>query len=294
MNLKQLNILVAVAEYGSFSAAASALHTTQSNISAHISRLESELGVKLIERATGRLTKEGLVVIEKALKINSELSSISAELSALNQKKTFVLSMGIVPLVAKAFVSKLVTRFSINLPYLRISLIEGSSKELESKLLDRQITLAVMTKHVTKKALEYIDLYDEYLVLAYPKNDSQFSEVKPRFSDLPKLELVMPSAEVGYRFIIDQLLNRAGLPALKVRVELNSLNFISEIATAIEKPTIIPRSLITKEMQQLFDFYVLPELPVRHICIATSKEYAWPKELTAVVDTITSTISSQQ
>src|SRR6266513_3159843 len=39
MDLRQLNAVVAVAEYGSFSAAADALHTVQSNISTHVARL---------------------------------------------------------------------------------------------------------------------------------------------------------------------------------------------------------------------------------------------------------------
>ena len=43
MDIRQLNALVAVVDNGSFSAAAKSLHTVQSNISTHISRLEKEL-----------------------------------------------------------------------------------------------------------------------------------------------------------------------------------------------------------------------------------------------------------
>ena len=39
-----------------FSAAARALYTVQSNVSAHIANLERELGVTLVDRAKGRLT----------------------------------------------------------------------------------------------------------------------------------------------------------------------------------------------------------------------------------------------
>ena len=50
MDLRQLNAVVAVADEGSFSAAADALHTVQSNVSTHVARLERELGVSLIDR----------------------------------------------------------------------------------------------------------------------------------------------------------------------------------------------------------------------------------------------------
>ena len=59
MDLRQLAALVAVAETGSFSAAARSLHTVQSNVSTHVARLERELGVTLVDRASGTLTEEG-------------------------------------------------------------------------------------------------------------------------------------------------------------------------------------------------------------------------------------------
>ena len=63
MDLRQLAALVAVAETGTFSAAADVLHTVQSNVSTHIARLERELGVTLVDRAAGRLTEEGVAAI---------------------------------------------------------------------------------------------------------------------------------------------------------------------------------------------------------------------------------------
>ena len=56
MDLRQLAALTAVAEAGSFSAAARRLHTVQSNVSTHVARLERELGATLVDRSTGALT----------------------------------------------------------------------------------------------------------------------------------------------------------------------------------------------------------------------------------------------
>ena len=55
MDLRQLNALLAVADKGSFSGAARALHTVQSNVSTHVARLERELGATLVDRTTGKL-----------------------------------------------------------------------------------------------------------------------------------------------------------------------------------------------------------------------------------------------
>ena len=59
MELRHLQALVAVAEHGSFSSAADHLGTVQSNISAHVARLERELGTTLVDRSAGRLTADG-------------------------------------------------------------------------------------------------------------------------------------------------------------------------------------------------------------------------------------------
>ena len=53
MEIKQLAALVAVADHGTFSAAAASLHTVQSNVSAHVARLEAEIGATLVDRAAG-------------------------------------------------------------------------------------------------------------------------------------------------------------------------------------------------------------------------------------------------
>ena len=53
MNLKQLEVFLAVVEAGSFSRAAEATFITQSTVSQHISSLEAEFDLKLLDR-TGR------------------------------------------------------------------------------------------------------------------------------------------------------------------------------------------------------------------------------------------------
>src|SRR6266511_1592921 len=77
MDLRQLAALVAVADEGSFSAAARSLHTVQSNVSTHIARLERELGAVLVDRTRGTLTDEDVVVVDATT--TSLLPQLAAE-----------------------------------------------------------------------------------------------------------------------------------------------------------------------------------------------------------------------
>jgi LysR family hydrogen peroxide-inducible transcriptional activator len=95
VDIKHLSSLVAIADNGSFSAAAKALYTVQSNVSAHIARLERELGATLVDRNSGDLTDEGEVVLERARRILREVEDIPGDLTALEDQITGVTRLGV-------------------------------------------------------------------------------------------------------------------------------------------------------------------------------------------------------
>ena len=71
MDLRQLEIFTKVAELGSFSRAAEALHLTQPTVSEHIRTLEDELGVRLLDRL-GRgagVTRAGQLLLSYAARM---------------------------------------------------------------------------------------------------------------------------------------------------------------------------------------------------------------------------------
>ncbi|MCK0745885.1 helix-turn-helix domain-containing protein [Chromohalobacter nigrandesensis] len=67
MQLKSLRLFMAVAETGSFVAAAERMHTVQSNVTAHLKKLEEELDAQLVHRAgKTRLTSAGRALVAYA------------------------------------------------------------------------------------------------------------------------------------------------------------------------------------------------------------------------------------
>src|SRR5690606_34982574 len=82
MDLRQLAALTAVADHRSFSAAARALHTVQTNVSTHVARLERELGTSLVDRASGTLTEAGEIVVSRARRVQAELEALTADVAA--------------------------------------------------------------------------------------------------------------------------------------------------------------------------------------------------------------------
>lgn len=96
MSLNQLNTFVAVAELGSFSAAARALEKAQSAVSHSISQLEKELGLELFDRSgrTPQLTDAGgslLVEARQVLQQVSQLQNLASQWSETEEEQSFSL-----------------------------------------------------------------------------------------------------------------------------------------------------------------------------------------------------------
>ena len=110
MDLRQLAALVAVADHGTFSAAADSLHTVQSNVSSHVANLEKELGATLFDRAAGRLTEEGLAVVGRARRVQGELSALVADVGALRSDVRGRVHLGVLGTTGRWLVPRLATR----------------------------------------------------------------------------------------------------------------------------------------------------------------------------------------
>lgn len=75
INLDQLQTLIAIADLGSFSAAAQALHLAQPTVSLHVSELESRLGIPLMLRGARRVrpTPAGAELVERGRRLLREV-----------------------------------------------------------------------------------------------------------------------------------------------------------------------------------------------------------------------------
>ena len=116
MDLRQLTTLVAIADHGSFSAAARALYTVQSNVSGHVARLERELGVTLVDRQRGGLTDEGVIVVDRARRVLHELDDLAAEMASRGDEVTGDSRLGVIGTTARWLLPQLLGQVSRTAP----------------------------------------------------------------------------------------------------------------------------------------------------------------------------------
>jgi DNA-binding transcriptional LysR family regulator len=166
IDLDLLRVFQAVAIHRGFSAAQDALGSTQSAISMNMSRLESRLGVRLCERgAKGfRLTAHGEQVLKAVERLFVAVDEFRSDTERVKGRIAGTLRVGIVDNVSFNPDYRLpVALLSLNqkFPDLSVSIFVGAPLELEERLLDGRIRVAVGLFHRQVPALTYQPLFSE-------------------------------------------------------------------------------------------------------------------------------------
>ena len=126
MELRHLRYFSAVAEVGSFSAAARGLHVSQSSVSEQIADLEDELGGLLLDRSGRqvRLTALGAVFLEEARKTLAAAERAVEVTRGSLRGETGTLSIGFFLWGAGGFFPRIIREFRRSHPGIRLSLFD--------------------------------------------------------------------------------------------------------------------------------------------------------------------------
>ncbi len=204
MELKQLKYFVSVVEHGSMGKAALALGVVTSALSQQISRLESELAIRLLVRTSGGVvpTEAGLAFCQQAqLTLRHADDAILAARSA---RLSGHVSVGLAPSTASVIGLPFLRAMQERYPEVRLRLVESLSGHLESMLIGRQIDLAILFRGIPTQRWSFVPLLDEHLFLiGHASMKGMPSGSKVALSKLGGLPLILPSGSHGLRALLD-------------------------------------------------------------------------------------------
>lgn len=268
MDIRQLNALVAVADHGGFSAAADALHTVQSNVSAHVARLEQELGAALVDRTRAQLTEEGETVVARARRIQAELKGMVADVGALRHDIRGSTRLGMIGTTARWLVPRLLVTMSQRHPGVRIIVVDATSTSLEPRLSTGALDLAVVNLPVPDPDLTAEPLFDEDLVLVVPHRHPLSRTAEVGLEDLADLELLLPPPGTALRGELDAATAAAGL-SLRPLAELDGVRLIASLAMEGLGAAILPATAVPdRSAGQRWRRLSVHNLPRRRVGIA--------------------------
>lgn len=229
MDLRQLAALVAVAEAGSFSAAARAMHTVQSNVSTHIARLERELGVTLYDRVSGTLTDEGQAVVSRARHIQGELDALNADVAALRDEVTGSVRLGCIGTSARWLVPLVLEEVTLQHPKVHVVVVDATTTSLIPRLVAGDLDLAVVNLPITHEDLVVEPLFDEDRVVIAPAGHPLATRDRVAFTDLSEHELLLEPVGTSFRDELDREARAAGIE-LRAKAEVDGLRLIATLA----------------------------------------------------------------
>lgn len=169
MNLKQLEVFINVAECGSFSRGAEATFITQSTVSQHISALESEFGLKLLDR-TGKgalLTEGGKLLLDRARRLVDYAREIPVALERFKgvEEATLHIAGSGIPgeYMIPAALPLLISKF----PGITLILLQADSREVLDRLLAEEVEFGVVGGLFVEESLEFTPIaWDEIVLIA--------------------------------------------------------------------------------------------------------------------------------
>ena len=257
MDLRQLAALVAIADTGTFSAAADLLHTVQSNVSTHVARLERELGVTLVDRAGGRLTEEGEAVVARARRVAAELEALTADVASLRDEVSGPTRMGVIGTTARWLVPALLSAMETAHPRVKVSVLEGNNTSLLPALSAGRLDLAVINEPINDPDLLVQPLYDEDLILAVPLDHPLAERAEISMADLAGHELIMGPPGTAFRTLLDAVAADAGV-TLRPKVELDGLRLIASLVFEGYGAAVLPSAAIPRWLDPGTQFRRIP------------------------------------
>jgi len=201
MELRQLRYFLKVVECGSLGKAALDLGVGTSALSQQISKLESELATRLLNRtSTGALpTSAGIAFMHHA-----QLALRQAEqavVAAQKERTSGYVSIGMTPTTATVLALPLIKAMSERYPHIQLHIVEMLSGHLANMLNARQLDLSILF-HIdsahrwSSRAL----LNEELFLISSPTASEVCSEQSSlQIKDLADVKLIMPSGLHGLR-----------------------------------------------------------------------------------------------
>jgi DNA-binding transcriptional LysR family regulator len=195
LDVKQLRVLKAVAEHGSFSAAAESLSYTQPAISQQIAALEKQANATLVDRGSRgvRLTDAGRALVEHAEVVIARLAAAEAELEAIAGVRGGRVRLSSFPTAGASLLPPAVALFTQRHPEVELSFVEEEPEQAVAMLRSAELEVAIVFEYRDLSQPEFDRLYegielrhliDDPMFLALPHDHPVARKPRVRLRDV--------------------------------------------------------------------------------------------------------------
>ena len=172
MTIIQLEYLLAVANYGSFSLAAEKCFVTQPSLSMQVKNLEEELGVIVLDRSKKPVlpTDAGLAVIRQAKEAVQAFAMVREVVSDLQNEISGTLRLGVIPTIAPYLLHRFIPDFVRKCPKVELQIREMMTGDIIRALDRDMLDAAIMAGGTSPEGIREEELFNDRF-FAYVSTD---------------------------------------------------------------------------------------------------------------------------
>lgn len=229
MTLEDLKIFLAVCEAESFSAVARAQGCTQPAVSQHVSRLEKELGVPLLERRSRgvAVTAAGRVLYEGALEGLDAISIAVRQIEQLREGERGSLGIATGGTTVKHFMQEVIVLFRAQYPKISLNFQSANSlRRCVEALRVEKADLAFITMNDQIRGIEQQPVVEMPWVLVVKSSDALAKKKSVRIQDIEDVPYITLPPRSTSQVQLEEAL-------LKEGIKLESSTMVDDWDTAI-------------------------------------------------------------
>lgn len=234
-----------VAQTGSFSQAAKELFISQSTLSQQIQQLENEVGVKLLERNTRKVTlsEYGQEFLPYAKNLIYDAEACLGSIMDVRNMATGKLVIGVTYTFSSVMVDVL-KEFIRDYPGIRLSIRTALMEELMDMLERNEIDLALSYDPGHKyDNIESTELFRSSICVIARDTHPLAQKVSISLEELSRLKLALPVSGMQARDKFDSVLAEKGIK-MNIAVEVNDMQILQKLVRDTELVTVFSRNAI--------------------------------------------------
>lgn len=247
LSLRRLRMLALLAELGSVSDVARAMHVSQPAVSKQIAQIESALGADIVQRRGNQLafTSLGRRLVDHAREITRQVERARFDVDALRQGLGGRITVGVVSSLAPSLLPEALRLFSGNAPDAEVSLVEGHLAQMLPMLERGALDMVVsrVWQPVAAAGIEQVALMREPLLLVCGPSHPLAGRDAVDWPELTEWPWICPLPGSHARSALEAFLAARGLRLPAGKVESTSTALSLSLVAVSPHIAMMPASL---------------------------------------------------
>jgi DNA-binding transcriptional LysR family regulator len=251
LNFNQLRVFYVAAKHLNFTSAAGELCISQPAVTAQVKSFEAYCNLKLFQKRGRRLflTNEGRALFDYAEHIFGHEKEIENAIAEMLKLERGMLRLGTTKAYARYFMPLLLSRFHRTYSHIKITLDEGSSRDMILSLVDLKNEVAVIAKAIDHPEVTFKPLSKEEMVVILAPDHPLAKKKTVTFADLAQQPLIMKENGSGTRKVVDDMFATQGCKPW-ILMETSSAEFIKEVVQRGEGISFLVKAAVAAELKE--------------------------------------------